>query len=63
MNADCHSPVGAYATVEGNRLTLRAVGGSEDGTRIVRKRGTASPGEAEEFGFSMGRGILRELER
>ena len=36
LAADCSAPLGAYAQLEGGRLTLDAVVGTPDGTRLLR---------------------------
>lgn len=45
LKADCHSPVGALATIEGAILTLRAELLSEDGARSVHAQEAGAPGD------------------
>ncbi len=47
LSADCHSPVGALATIEGAILTLRAELLSEDGTGHVHAQEEGSPLDPE----------------
>jgi hydroxymethylbilane synthase len=54
LDADCHSPIGALAQVEGGRLTLQAMA-SPDGTRIERASGESALERAEELGWAIGR--------
>lgn len=46
LNADCHSPVGATATIEGAILTLRAELLAEDGSAFVHAQESGAPGDA-----------------
>lgn len=46
LKADCHSPVGALATIEGAILTLRAELLSEDGAHSVHAQEAGAPGDA-----------------
>jgi len=57
LGGGCQVPLGAYATLDGNRLRLRAFVGSPDGTRAVRgeRRGTVEEGE------SIGRALAEDL--
>lgn len=45
LHADCHSPVGALATIEGAILTLRAELLSEDGAYHVHAQEAGAPGD------------------
>jgi len=45
LHADCHSPVGALATIEGAILTLRAELLSEDGAFSVHAQEAGAPGD------------------
>jgi len=45
LHADCHSPVGALATIEGAILTLRAELLSEDGAFSVHGQEAGAPGD------------------
>ncbi|QIG78636.1 hydroxymethylbilane synthase [Stakelama tenebrarum] len=47
LHADCHSPVGALATLEGAILTLRAELLSEDGSEHVHGQEAGAPGDPE----------------
>ena len=45
LGADCHSPVAALATIEGNRLTLRAELYAQDGSAHVTGSTEGSVGD------------------
>lgn len=47
LKADCHSPVGALATIEGAILTLRAELLSGDGAHSVHAQEAGAPGDPE----------------
>jgi hydroxymethylbilane synthase len=56
LRADCHSPVGALATIEGAILTLRAELLSEDGAHSVHAQEAGAPGDSE-----LPRAVARDL--
>ena len=56
LKADCHSPVGALATIEGAILTLRAELLSEDGAHSVHAQEAGAPGDVE-----LPRAVARDL--
>ncbi|MCW3846763.1 hydroxymethylbilane synthase [Sphingomonas sp. LB-2] len=56
LKADCHSPVGALATIEGAILTLRAELLSEDGAQSVHAQEAGAPGDVE-----LPRAVARDL--
>ena len=47
LNGDCHSPIAAYATLDGDTMTLRGALGQPDGALPV-KRGAVT-GKVTEF--------------
>ena len=47
LTADCHSPVGAYATVDGMRITLRAQIMLPDGSESINKTSEFDVGDVE----------------
>jgi hydroxymethylbilane synthase len=55
LHADCRSPVGAYAEIEGERMLLRGMAADEDGERLRRASVEGSVGEAEALGAELGR--------
>jgi hydroxymethylbilane synthase len=58
VEGSCDVPLGAYARIVGDTLTLEAFLGLPDGTRIVRERTEGRPGEAGALGSSLGEQIL-----
>ena len=56
LKADCHSPLGALATIEGAILTLRAELLSEDGAHSVHAQEAGAPGDVE-----LSRAVARDL--
>jgi hydroxymethylbilane synthase len=57
LGGGCHLPVGAFAEVEGDRLRMRAVAISPDGSRLVRASAQGPRHQPEE----LGRRIVRDL--
>ncbi len=57
LGGGCQVPIGAYATLEGERLTLRAFLGTPDGKRVLTGERTAAATEAE----GLGRGLAEEF--
>lgn len=70
LEGGCQVPIAAHATVDGGRVTLRALVASLDGTRVIRGERSGPGSEAGALGEALGeellsRGaaeILRELE-
>lgn len=63
LQADCHSPVGAYAAIEPGALVLYAMAAHEDGSSLQRRLYRLAPGEAVERGLAVGRELLQSLAR
>lgn len=57
LGADCHTPMGAHATVAGGVLTLRAFVGAVDGSSSVTDE-LASDGDAEALGVTVAQRLL-----
>lgn len=57
VEAGCHAPLGAYATVAADSLVLRGVVAAIDGSASIRRSGTGTPADAE----SVGRRLAAEL--
>jgi Porphobilinogen deaminase len=58
LGGGCQVPVGAYATIAGGRLHLRAIVIAPDGTRLVRREADGPVSEALRIGREMGRELL-----
>ena len=59
IGGGCTVPVGAYATLQGDILTLQAVIASPDGSQVVRHSETGTRDEAEQIGRNIAH-FLRE---
>jgi len=57
LNADCHSPVAALATIEGAIMTLRAELLSEDGAEHIFAQDAGAPSD-QELPVAVARGLL-----
>lgn len=60
LGGGCQVPIGAYAVVEGGKLSVRAIVISPDGTRIVRSQDGGPVGQAEAIGKRIGERLLAE---
>jgi hydroxymethylbilane synthase len=58
LGGGCQVPIGAYATVDGSMIHLRAIVVSPDGSRLVR--GELSGSDSSETGATLGRRLLAE---
>ena len=55
LQADCHSAMGAHATLDGDAMTLRAFAGRADGSAWLRDELTVAPaGDPEALGAAVG---------
>lgn len=60
LGASCVTPVAAHASLEAGRLVMQALVVSEDGKRLLRESGTASPSEATGLGRRLADGLLAQ---
>jgi hydroxymethylbilane synthase len=58
LGASCVTPVAAHASMDGTRLTMRALVVSEDGKQLLRETGTAAPVDAVALGRRLADGLL-----
>jgi hydroxymethylbilane synthase len=58
LGGGCQVPIGAYATVTGERLFLQAVVVSPDGLDLVRDRSAGSVADAQRIGRELGEALL-----
>jgi hydroxymethylbilane synthase len=58
LGGGCQVPVGAYATVAGDRLSLQAVVVSPDGVHLVRDRSEGPAADALRIGRELGEALL-----
>jgi hydroxymethylbilane synthase len=62
LEADCHSPVGAHATIQGDLLRLLGMAASEDGRRLCRAAAEGSVTDAISLGRNLGLELARCLQ-
>jgi hydroxymethylbilane synthase len=60
LGGGCQVPIGAYATIDGARLQLRAIIVSPDGSQMIRKQSCGTVGHAADLGRSLGQELLAE---
>ena len=58
LEGGCQVPIAAHATVQGGRVSLRALVASLDGARIVRGERSGPVGEARALGEALGEELL-----
>jgi hydroxymethylbilane synthase len=71
LGVGCRTPVAGYATLDGQRLTVRGLVGRPDASEILKEVVTGSPDDAQALGTELARRliasgagrILAELER
>lgn len=61
VDGGCHIPVGAFCTIDEDRIKLEGLFGTEDGSRIVRTFVEGSVDEAKELGYKLADIILEEM--
>jgi hydroxymethylbilane synthase len=60
VEGSCEVPLGAHASVTGDRLTLEAFLGMPDGSRLVRERAEGPASEAAALGRRLGERLLAQ---
>jgi hydroxymethylbilane synthase len=58
LGGGCQVPIGAYATVTGDRLSLQAIVVSPNGVHLVRDRGEGPVADAQRIGRELGEALL-----
>ena len=58
LEGSCQVPIGAYAELDGDRLHLRGLVGSPDGSEVIRGEITGTAAEADALGTALGRDLL-----
>jgi len=58
LGGGCQVPIGAYATIAGSQLHLRAVVASADGGIVVRQEGAGTVADAEGVGARLGDALI-----
>jgi len=59
LDGGCQVPIGGYAEIHGDRLWLRALVGSPDGSRVIRAERSAPLAEAQTLGEALAEELLR----
>ncbi len=59
LDGGCQVPIGSYAEIHGDRLWLRALVGSPDGSRVIRAERSAPLAEAQALGEALAEELLR----
>ncbi|WP_373767850.1 hydroxymethylbilane synthase [Glaesserella sp.] len=60
LQGGCQVPIGGFAQLQGENLTLTALVGNLDGSTIIRASGTADVQAAEQLGISVAEQLLRQ---
>ncbi|WP_413726366.1 hydroxymethylbilane synthase [Sodalis sp. RH16] len=60
LDGGCQVPIGSYAEIHGDRLWLRALVGSPDGSRVIRAQRSAPLAEAQALGEALAEELLRD---
>ncbi|MBI4906632.1 MAG: hydroxymethylbilane synthase [Acidobacteria bacterium] len=58
MGGGCQVPLGAHATLEGDRMHLQAVVVTPDGAILIRREGSGARGQAAELGAALAQTLL-----
>ena len=60
LQGGCQVPIGAFATLDGDELTLRGLVGNPDGSRIIRGEVKGSKFKAHELGIELADELLQQ---
>lgn len=60
LDGGCQVPIGSYAEIQGDRLWLRALVGSPDGSRVIRAEQSAPLEQAESLGIALAEALLKQ---
>ncbi len=60
LGGGCQVPIGAYATLEGSTILIRAIIVSPDGTQVIRRQATGAARDASVMGRALGDELLAE---
>jgi hydroxymethylbilane synthase len=58
LNGGCHAPIAAYATKQGNVISISGLVGSADGSQIIRSELSGPAATAAELGHRLGQELL-----
>lgn len=60
LEGGCQVPIGAYAEIEGDTLTLRGLVGAPDGSQIIQATKTGNYNDAESIGIALATELLNQ---
>lgn len=60
LQGGCQVPIGAYAVLNGEEISIRALVGALDGSQIIRAEGTAHTSQAAELGIKVAEKLLAQ---
>lgn len=60
LQGGCQVPIGGFATLEGDEITLNALVGALDGSQIIRVSGKANKQDAEALGIKVAEQLLAQ---
>lgn len=63
LEAGCHVPVGAYASITGETLKIDAFIASADGKHFIRKHNSGTPSESEALGRRLAQRLSEAIEK
>jgi hydroxymethylbilane synthase len=58
LGGGCQMPIGAFASLDGERMTLTAIVAAPDGSRFLRHTATSPIADAQQLGIDVGRRLL-----
>ncbi len=61
VNGSCHTPVGAYCEVIGEKVILVGLLGKEDGTNLICKKVTGDTAKGKEMAYNLAKTISNEV--
>lgn len=61
IGGNCHMPIGAYSEITNNEITMYVLHGDEDGSYILKDKGSAPILEAESLGVRLAKKMKMEI--
>ena len=63
VNGSCHTPMGAYCEIEGEKITLTGLYGDGEGKKIVVQSQVGTLADAPKIGYELAKSVLKEYEQ
>lgn len=60
LNGGCQVPIAGFAEIDGDRLSMRALIGSPDGSKIYRAEASSHIDQAEQLGIAIAEDLLKQ---